>query len=96
VSNKVPNEPRQGLHRDYDYANASESERWHFDMGFESGHKAALDPAQMDFDDMREMLEVIIEALRRMIEQEKQRQTRGRIEFEGAVIELPDETEENR
>lgn len=92
----APPAPAEGL-PSYDYKTATEAERWIYDQAFEDGHQAALDPAQQDLDGIHNLIEVAVAALTRIIEQEKQRGTRGTIEFEGgAVIPLPDTQEDDR
>lgn len=53
------------MSKDYDYETATERERWHYDLGIEAGHQAALNP--QDLDDLDALLAACIEAVRRMI-----------------------------
>jgi hypothetical protein len=99
----APTAPREdGLHPDYDFGTASEGERWHYDMGYETGWQNRLVAAEMNVSDIREVMEILLVALTRLANEQadraaKQKATRGTIEFEGgAVIELPDEPDESR
>lgn len=57
------------MSKDYDFETATEGERWAYDQGIEAAH----DPSRMDLDDIRDMLEVCVAALNRIIAEEKAR-----------------------
>lgn len=91
----APVVPAEGL-PPFDYESATEPERWAFDQGHEDGWRAAHDPSTMDLSDIREEILILVAALDRMIAAEKAKPNRGRIEFQGSVIPLPDQPEENQ
>lgn len=65
-----------------------------FDLGYEAGWAARLNPDTLDLPEIRDVMRVLIEALERIdaeAEAKQSKPSRGRIEFEGAVIELADE-----
>ena len=71
----------------------TERDRWNYDRGYEAGYVARLDLGPLDMDDVREELLLLVKAVERMIaEAEQPKPSRGRIEFEDAVIELPDDS----
>ena len=51
----------------YDFETATESERWAYDQGYE----AALDPTKMDIDDIQHAMEVCVDALTRIVAEQK-------------------------
>lgn len=57
--------------KDYDYATATEAERWAYDQGIE----AALDPSKMDLEDIQHALEACVGALRRINAEERDPKT---------------------
>jgi hypothetical protein len=77
---------------EYDYESATEGERWAFDQGYEDGWDDRLKSDQMDLDDVREVMGILVAALTRMADEHQgQKATRGRIEFADAVINLTED-----
>jgi hypothetical protein len=78
--------------KDYDFETATEGERWAHDQGYEAGWNNRLVAEEMDIGDVREVMEIVLAALTRLAnEQAERKATRGRIEFDDAVIPLTEE-----
>ena len=93
MSKTLPNTEKLTVEEIETFEPSTERERFSFDLGYEAGWEARLNlDLALDLDDIREVMRVLVEALDRRIAEAKQpKPSRGRIEFEDAVIELPDE-----